>query len=107
MEEAGRERLLNTLGIKRFQFYTLWTWGPQVLKNSAQQGDCGKTDKDFTGNWHPTGNGQEEYSKATLNPRTILKRDLHASGLHLLGELSNVQTETCYEKSLFSGPRLF
>lgn len=69
--------------------------------------ETGKTDKDFTGNLHPTGNGQEEYSKAPLNPRTILKRDLHASGLHLLGELCNVQTETCYEKSLFSGPRLF
>lgn len=84
-EEAGRERLLNTLGIKRFQFYMPWTWDPQVLKNFAQQGDCGKTDKDFAGNLHPTGNGQEEYSKATLNPRTILKRDLHVSGLHLLG----------------------
>lgn len=61
---AGKGFLI-TLGIKRFQFYTPWTWGPQVLKNSAQQGDFGKTDKDSTGNLHPTGNGQEEYSEAT------------------------------------------
>jgi hypothetical protein len=46
------------------------------------------------------GNGQAEHSKATTNSRTILERDICASGFYLM-ELSNVPTGTCYEKSLF------
>ena len=70
MEEAGRERLLITLGIKRFQFYTPWTWGSKFSRILHSRETMEKTDNDFTGNLHPTGNDQEEYSEATLNPRS-------------------------------------
>ena len=99
--EAGRKGFWTLLEVNVFisLHHKLWSSSSQEFSIAGRL--CRESDKNFTGNLHPMGNGQTEHSKATTNSRTILERDIHASGFYLMRELSNVPTGTCYEKSLF------